>query len=93
MFPADDDLETLPLNVQREDTVKGYLFMVFISLIIRMRLQMIRKVTGLAKQSSVEKLLLELEKIKLFELNQGDIMQSEVSKKNRGILEALNICA
>ncbi|HWQ65521.1 MAG TPA: IS1634 family transposase [Methanospirillum sp.] len=88
-----NDLETLPLNARRDDSVKGYLFMVFIALIVRMRLQMIMKVTGLAKQYSVEKLLLELEKIKLFELSQGEIMQSEVSKKNRDILEALKICA
>jgi hypothetical protein len=54
---------------------------------------MIMKVTGLAEQYSVEKLLLELEKIKLFELSQGEIILSEVSKKNREILEALNLCA
>ena len=66
-----NDLETLPLNARREESVKGYLFMVFIALIIRMRLQMIMKVTGLAKQYSVEKLLLELEKIKLFETISG----------------------
>lgn len=51
-----NDLESLPLNTRREDSVKGYRFMVFIALIIRMRLQMIMKVTGLAKHYSVEKL-------------------------------------
>jgi transposase len=66
--------------------------MVFIALIIRMRLQMILKETGLSKQYSVEKLLLELEKIKLFVLSHGEIIQSEVSKKNREILTALNLC-
>jgi transposase len=86
-------LDTLPLNARREDTVRGYLFMVFIALIIRMRLQMILKETGLSKQYSVEKLLLELEKIKLFVLSQGEIIQSEVSKKNREILTALSLCA
>jgi len=74
-----NDLDTLPLNARREDSVRGYLFMVFIALIIRMRLQMILKETGLSKQYSVEKLLLELEKIKLFVLSQGEIIQSEVS--------------
>ncbi len=67
--------------------------MVLIALFIRMRFQMILKETGLAKHYSVEKLLLELEKIKLFKLSQREIMQSEVSKKNREILEALNLCA
>ena len=88
-----NDLDTLPINAQKEDSEKGYLFMVFIALIIRMRLQIIMKVTGLAKKYSVEKLLLELEKIKLFELSHREIMQSEVSKKNREILEALDHCA
>jgi len=54
---------------------------------------MIMKETGLSKQYSVEKLLLELEKIKLFVLSQGEIIQSEVSKKNREILTALSLCA
>lgn len=88
-----NDLETLPLNARREDSVRGYLFMVFLALIIRMRLQTVMKETGLAQQYSVEKLLLELEKIKVFELSQGEILQSEVSKKNREILEALGLCA
>ena len=87
-----NDLDTLPLNARREDSVRGYLFMVFIALIISMRLQMILKETGLSKQYSVEKLLLELEKIKLFVLSQGEIIQSEVSKKNREILTALSLC-
>ncbi|KAF5085467.1 IS1634 family transposase [Methanospirillum sp. J.3.6.1-F.2.7.3] len=88
-----NDLDTLPLNAKRDDSVKGYLFMVFIALIIRMRLQTMLKETGLSKQYSVEKLLLELEKIKLFVLSQGQILQSEVSKKNREILTSLNLCA
>ena len=74
-----NDLDTLPLNARREDSVRGYLFMVFIALIIKMRLQMILKETGLSKQYSVKKLLLELEKIKLCVLYQGEIIQSEVS--------------
>jgi len=88
-----NDLETLPLNARRENSVRGYLFMVFIALIIRMRLQTIMKETGLATKYSVEKLLLELEKIKLFELSQGETLLSEVSKKNREILDQLNLCA
>ena len=88
-----NDMGTLPLNARRDDSVRGYLFVVFIALIIRMRLLTIMKENGLAKQYSVEKLFLELEKIKLFELSQGEILKSEVSKKNREILAALNLCA
>lgn len=87
------DLDVMPMNVRTEATVRGYLFMVFIALIIRMRLQTLMKENELLKKYSVEKLLLELEKIKLFELSSGEVMLSEVSKKNREILKAFNICA
>ena len=88
-----NEMETLPLNVQKEDTMRGLLFITFLGLIIRMRLQMMMKDKGLVKQYSVEKLLLELEKIKLFELSNGETLVSEISKKNRTILEAFSLCA
>jgi hypothetical protein len=47
---------------------------------------------GLAKQFSVEKMFLDLEKIKKFQLEKGEIIVSEVTKKNRAILEAFNLC-
>jgi Transposase len=88
-----NDLETLPLNLRTEETLRGYLFVSFLALVLRMRLQMMMKETGLVKQYSVQKLLLELEKIKIFELSSGDMMVSEVTKKNRGILAAFDLCA
>jgi hypothetical protein len=57
------------------------------------KLHIILKENGLAKQFSVEKMLLELEKIKKYQLENGEIMVSEVTKKNRAILEAFNLCA
>ena len=59
-----NDLDTLPLNARRDDSVKGYLFMVFIALIIRMRLQTMLKETGLSKQYSVEKLRFSADVVK-----------------------------
>jgi len=46
---------------------------------------------GLAKQYSVQKLLLELEQVKKCELANGEIIVSEISKRNRTILDALKI--
>lgn len=51
------------------------------------------KGTGPATKYSVGKLLLELEKIKVVELSRGETLLSEVSKKNREILDLLNLCA
>jgi len=41
----------------------------------------------------LEKLLLELEKIKKIELRNGEIILSEVTKKCRNILDKLGLCA
>jgi transposase len=88
-----NDLKTLPLNLRTEETLQGYLFVTFLALVLRMRLQTMMEETGLVKHHSVQKLLLELEKIKILELPSGERMVSEVSKKNRAILEAFGLCA
>jgi len=57
------------------------------------KLHIIPKENGLAKQFSDEKMLLELEKIKKDQLENGENMVSEITKKNRAIFEAFNLCA
>lgn len=56
------DLDVLPMNVKTESTIRGYLFMVFIALIIQMRLDTLMKENELLEKYSMEELLLELEK-------------------------------
>ena len=48
---------------------------------------------GLSKSFSIEGLLTELEKIKVIILPDGQKITSEVTKKQREILDALNMCA
>jgi transposase len=88
-----DFLGALPLNVHKEETIKGFLFVVFLGMVVRTKLHIMMKDNGLAKQFSVDKMLLELEKIKKYQLENGEIIVSEVTKKNRAILEAFNLCA
>jgi transposase len=87
------DLLTLPLNARKESTVRGFLFVNFISLIIRMRLLRLMKDSDLIKEFTADGLLLELSKIKKIQLANGDIIVSEITKKQRTILEALHLCA
>jgi hypothetical protein len=47
----------------------------------------------LSKKFSVEGLLTELEKIKVLILPDGQKITTEITKKQREILNALNICA
>lgn len=88
-----NDIESLPLNVQKETTLKGSLFVNFLALIIRMRLLNLMRERGLIERYSVGGLLLELEKMKKIELSDGEIVVSELTKKQKEILEKLSLCA
>ena len=48
---------------------------------------------GLGKRYSVDGLLLELEKIKVMILPDGQRITTEISRKQREILNALDLCA
>ena len=87
------DLLTLPLNARNVSTVRGFLFINFISLIIRLRLLRLMKDSDLIKDFTVDGLLLELSKIKKIQLANGEVIISEVTRKQRTILDALNLCA
>ncbi|MDI6719125.1 MAG: IS1634 family transposase [Methanomicrobiales archaeon] len=88
-----NDLQVLPLQVRKESTLKGFLFVTFLSLILRMRLLKRMQETGLLEEYTLEGMLLELAKIKKVRLANGEILTTEVSKKQRGILEVLGLCA
>ncbi|MCX6666605.1 MAG: IS1634 family transposase [Euryarchaeota archaeon] len=87
------DLQALPLNTQKDSTTKGFLFICFISLIIRMTLIQQMKKTELIKEYTVEKLLMELEKMKKIRLANGEIITTELTKKQKLIIEQLHLCA
>lgn len=88
-----NDIEGLPLNVRKDSTVSGYLFVCYLSLILRMRLLRLSKESGLNKKYSIEGLLTELEKLRLMILPDGTKIPTEVTKRQRDILTALNLCA
>jgi len=88
-----NDIEALPLNVRKDSTVAGYLFVCFLSLILRMRLLRLLKECGLNKKYSIEGLLTELEKLRLMVLPDGTKIPTEVTKRQRDILTALGLCA
>ncbi|KUL00346.1 MAG: Uncharacterized protein XE10_1448, partial [Methanoculleus marisnigri] len=85
------DLDVLPLNTHKDSTTSGFIFIVFVALIIRARLLRMMTEAGLLKDYSVKSLLLELDKLKKITLADGQVMTTEMTKKQRLILEALGI--
>jgi transposase len=85
------DLDALPLNTHSDSTMSGFLFIVFLGLIIRSRLLRMMTDAGLLKRYAIKGMLLELEKFRKISLADGRIMNTEMTKKQRLILEALNL--
>jgi transposase len=85
------DLDILPLNTHKDSTTSGFIFIVFVALIIRARLLRMMTEAGLLKHYSVKSLLLELEKFRKVSLADGQVMTTEMTKKQRHILDALGI--
>jgi transposase len=88
-----NEIKTLPLNTQKESTTRGFLFMSFLSLILRMRLLNRMKNTGLLKKYTIEKMLLELEKLRKVQLSNDKIIVTEMTSKQKNIIKTLNLCA
>ena len=87
------DIQVMPLNVKKESTLRGFLFVTFLSLILRMRLLKLMKDASLLDEYTLEGLLMELSKIKKVQLATGETITTEISKKQRTILDALGLCA
>ena len=88
-----NEIDVLPLNTHSEKTTRGFIFIAFLGLIIRSRLMNMMREKGLLDKYSVELLLLQLEKLRKITLADGQIFVTEMTKKQREILQALDLCA
>jgi len=88
-----NEIDLLPLNTQTEQTTRGFIFVAFLSLVIRTRLMNKMREVGLLDKYSVELLLLQLDKLRKINLVDGQVITTEITKKQRDILDALKICA
>ena len=88
-----NDIQSLPLNTHKDSTTKGFIFVRFIGLIIRMRLLSMMRETKIIEDYAVESLLLELEKIRKIELQNGEVIVTELTRKQKEIIEKMNLCA
>ena len=86
-----NDLDVMPLNIKKRESLCGLMFISFLSLLVRMHILKQLQKTGLLKKCSLDRLFLELEKIRWFVLPDGKFLITEIGKKQRGILDTLNI--
>lgn len=80
-----------PLRVHGMDTLKGHLFVNLIALTVRSHIIKIMGKTKLIERYSLENMLLELHKIRKVRLQNNREIITEITKKQREILESLSI--
>jgi transposase len=83
-----NELEVMPLRVQKIETLQGLLFIFFISLILRAILLRRARDAKLLDKNSIEELLMELAKLRAVKVGEKWRL-TEVSKKQRTIFEKL----
>lgn len=84
-----NDIGVYTPQVRKDETLKGLLFVCFLSLIMKMRLYKKIEESGLNRKYSMDGILVELSKLKVIELSNGERILSEVTKKQREIFEKL----
>jgi len=85
-----NELEVMPLRVQKVETLQGLLFIFFISLIIRALLLRRARDAELLDKNSIEDIIMELAKLRAVKVG-GKWRLTEISKKQRTIFEKLEI--
>jgi len=85
-----NELDALPLRVRKLSTLKGILFILFVSMIIRSLLLKRAGEAALLEKNSASDILLELGKLRAVNIG-GTWRLSEITKKQRDILERMGI--
>ncbi|MGP6238841.1 IS1634 family transposase [Cuniculiplasma sp. SKW4] len=80
-----------PLRVHGMDALRGEMFVNLIAIAIRSRILEYMRSSGLLKKYSVEKMLLELHKLRKVILNEGKEITTEITRKQKEILESIGI--
>lgn len=80
-----------PVMVHGMDALRGEMFVNLIAIAIRSRILSYLRLSGLLKKYSVEKMLLELRKLRKVILQDGKEITTEITRKQKEIIESLGI--
>jgi transposase len=85
-----NELDVMPLRVQKVETLQGLLFVFFVSLVMRALLLRKAREAGLLDKRSVEDILLEMGKLRTVKVG-GIWRLTEITKRIRMILEKIGV--
>jgi transposase len=82
------DLDIFPVRERKLSTFRGLVFILFISLIVRLAMRRMMSESWHNRKYSMDKVFLELEKLQMMNID-GKMIERERTKKQKDILEAL----
>jgi len=85
-----NELDVMPMRVSKVSTLKGLLFIFFISLIIRSLLLQKARNAELLGKNSIEDILLDLGKLRAVKIG-GAWKLTEITKRERTVLEKIGV--
>lgn len=86
-----NNLSLKRLRIHSQEALEGLLFIEFIALILYSHMIKVLRESGLNRSLTVPEVLFELRKIKKIRFGRKKTMISEISKQQRGILDAFDI--
>lgn len=90
-YSIKNEFASKKLRVKTEQTLKGKIFFLFITSIIKSHIDLVMKEKKLYQKFTLRKLVACLRKLKLYKLESGSQLLSEVSKKQKDVYTAFNI--
>ncbi|MGC8981037.1 MAG: hypothetical protein ACP5KL_06055 [Thermoplasmata archaeon] len=85
------ELENDKTYLQDDDSLRGYFFIIFVSLYLYFRVMNIIKKAGLTEELSVNELLLELSRVYLQEYTDGRKAYTEIPERVENIISKLKV--
>ncbi|MGC8673460.1 MAG: hypothetical protein ACP5TO_08210, partial [Thermoplasmata archaeon] len=86
-----DDLEGLPLRIHDLHGLSGYIAMLFFTLILELNMMKEMRKSRLVVKYSIKDVFIELSKIRMIELTNGEKIITEIPRKVKEILAGLNV--
>ena len=88
-----NDLELATPGVHKADTLRGLMFVCYLGLLLKMRVLKQLEKSSLHTKYTLPEIMVELSKLKTILMSNGEKIKTELSKKQKEILAALNLCA
>ncbi|MGC8585581.1 MAG: hypothetical protein ACP5L4_05635 [Thermoplasmata archaeon] len=86
-----DDLESLPLRINDRYGLSGYIAMLFFTLNLELNMMKEMRKSKPVEKYSIKDVFVELSKIRMIELSNGNRIITEIPEKVREILSGLNV--